>query len=270
MSERRINEIQSSYKILKIMNLNQRQQEILQRARHAGSVAIEPLALHFGVTPQTIRRDINLLCESGLLRRFHGGAGLPSSVENIAYPARQVLHHDEKRRIGRLVAQHIPDQSSLLINIGTTTEEVAKALVDHADMRVITNNLNVAMLLSDNPSFEVIVAGGVVRRRDRGVIGEATIDFIKQFKVDFGIIGISGIDLDGTLLDFDYREVRVSQAIIANSRQVLLVTDHSKFGRNAMVRLGSIAEVDMLFTDQTPPEPMIELLAQAEVHVFVA
>ena len=155
-------------------------------------------------------------------------------------------------------------------SIGTTTEEVAKALVDHADMRVITNNLNVAMLLSDNPSFEVIVAGGLVRRRDRGVIGEATIDFIKQFKVDFGIIGISGIDLDGALLDFDYREVRVSQAIIANSRQVLLVTDHSKFGRNAMVRLGSIAEVDMLFTDQPPPEAMTELLAQAQVQVFVA
>ena len=126
------------------------------------------------------------------------------------------------------------------------------------------------MLLSDNPSFEVIVAGGVVRRRDRGVIGEATIDFIKQFKVDFGIIGISGIDLDGTLLDFDYREVRVSQAIIANSRQVMLVTDHSKFGRNAMVRLGSIAEVDMLFTDQPPPAAMAELLVQADVQVFIA
>ncbi|MER2528782.1 MAG: DeoR/GlpR family transcriptional regulator [Candidatus Competibacter denitrificans] len=252
------------------MNLNQRQQQILQCARQLGSVAIEGLAAQLKVTPQTIRRDINSLCESGLLRRFHGGAGLPSSVENIAYPDRQVLYHDEKRRIGRLVAQHIPDKSSLLINIGTTTEEVAKALVDHADLRVITNNLNVAMLLSDNPSFEVIVAGGLVRHRDRGVIGEATIDFIKQFKVDFGIIGISGIDLDGTLLDFDYREVRVSQAIIANSRQVLLVTDHSKFGRNAMVRLGSIAEVDMLFTDQAPPEGMSELLAQAEVQVFVA
>ncbi len=252
------------------MNLNQRQQEILQRVRQAGSVAIEDLAVHFNVTPQTIRRDINALCDLDLLRRFHGGAGIPSSVENIAYPARQILHHDEKRRIARLVARQIPDQCSLLINIGTTTEEVAKALADHADMRVITNNLNVAVLLSDNPSFEVIVAGGVVRRRDRGVIGEATIDFIKQFKVDFGIIGISGIDLDGTLLDFDYREVRVSQAIIANSRKVLLVTDHSKFGRNAMVRLGPISEVDMLFTDQPPPAAMTELLAQAEVQVFVA
>ena len=91
------------------MNLNQRQQEILQRVRETGSVGIEELAAYFNVTPQTIRRDINILCEAGLLRRFHGGAGLPSSVENIAYPTRQVLHHDEKRRIRRLVAQHIPD-----------------------------------------------------------------------------------------------------------------------------------------------------------------
>ena len=103
----------------------------------------------------------------------------------------------------------------------------------------------------------MIVAGGVVRARDRGIVGEATIDLIRQFRVDFGVIGISGIDLDGTLLDFDYQEVRVAQAIIANSRQVFLAADHSKFGRNAMVRLGGLDEVDALFTDAPPPPPLL-------------
>ncbi len=252
------------------MNLNPRQQEILRLVQQRGFVSIDDLVSSFNVTPQTIRRDINVLCDMGLLRRFHGGAGLPSSVENIAYPARQVLHLDEKQRIARLAAQHIPDKSSLFINLGTTTEEVAKALADHAGLRVITNNLNVATLLSDQPGFEVIVTGGLVRHRDHGIVGEATVDFIKQFKVDFGIIGISGIDLDGTLLDFDYREVRVSQAIIASSRKVLLVTDHSKFGRNAMVRLGHISDVDLLITDCLPPNSMSEMFAQAEVQVLVA
>ncbi len=252
------------------MELNKRQEEVIALARAQGFVSVEVLAEHFAVTPQTIRRDLNMLCDVGLLRRYHGGAGVPSSVENLAYSTRQVLQLDEKRRIAGLVAQHIPDQASLFINIGTTTEEVAKALLGHQGLRVITNNLNVATLLCDNPSFEVIVAGGVVRARDRGVTGEATIDFIRQFKVDFGVIGISGIDVDGTLLDFDYREVRVSEAIIRHSRQVLLCADHTKFGRNAMVRLGHVSQVHALFTDRPVPQAMLTMLEESGTRVHVA
>ena len=113
----------------------------------------------------------------------------------------------------------MPNHASLFINIGTTTEEVAKALHEHKGLSVVTNNLNVALILSHKPDFRVIVAGGLVRARDHGIIGELTIDLIRQFKVDIGIIGISGIDRDGALLDFDYREVRVAQAIMENSRQ---------------------------------------------------
>jgi DeoR family glycerol-3-phosphate regulon repressor len=248
----------------------ERKEQILERARRQGYVAVEALASELGVTPQTIRRDINELCENNLLQRYHGGAGLPSSVENVAYTDRQVMNLAAKQRIARLVAAAIPNRSSLFINIGTTTEAVARALLDHAELRVVTNNLHVAGLLSANPSFEVIITGGVVRARDRGIVGEAALDVIRQFRVDFGIIGISGIDLDGALLDFDYREVRVAQAIIENSRQVLLVADHSKFGRNAMVRLGDISQIDALFTDQAPPPPLAERLAAVGVAVHVA
>ncbi|MFO1067659.1 MAG: DeoR/GlpR family transcriptional regulator [Geminicoccaceae bacterium] len=248
----------------------ERRDLILERARRQGFVAVEALAADFGVTPQTIRRDINDLCEQNLLQRYHGGAGLPSSVENLAYTDRQVMHLEAKQRIGRLVARHIPNHSSLFINIGTTTEAVARELLDHVELRVVTNNLHVAGLLSANPSFEVIIAGGLVRSRDRGIVGEATLDLIRQFKVDFGIIGISGVDSEGSLLDFDYREVRVAQAIIANSRQVFLVADHSKFGRDAMVRLGHIGQVTALFTDRQPEPAMAQLLARADVHVHVA
>ncbi len=250
--------------------LNQRQEQIIALVRERGFVAIEALAEHFNVTPQTIRRDINQLCDLGLLRRYHGGAGLASSVENLAYQTRQVLHQEEKARIARVVAAEIPDNASLFINIGTTTEEVAKTLVDHKGLRIITNNLNVANILAGKPDFEVIVTGGVVRSRDRGIVGEASIDTIQQFKVDFGIIGISGIDEDGTLLDFDYREVRAAQAIIKNSRRVFLATDHTKFGRNAMVRLGQIDEIDAIFTDRVPPRTMMDILAAAEVELHVA
>ncbi len=249
------------------MRLSQRQTKIVDLVRKEGFVSIDFLAQHFRMTPQTIRRDINDLCGKGLLRRYHGGAGLPSSVENTSYGTRQVMNLREKRAIARLVASHIPDDASLFMNIGTTTEEIASALLHHKGLRIITNNLNVANILLRNDTFEVIVAGGVVRNRDRAVVGETAIDFISQFKVDFGIIGISGIDLDGTLLDFDYREVRVAQAILRNSRSVFLAADHSKFGRNAMVRLGSIADIDVLFTDQEPPEEILPALEAGDVLV---
>ena len=247
-----------------------RQTQILELAHRQGFVSIEALAQRFSVTPQTIRRDINALCDSSQLQRYHGGAGLPSSVENIAYSARQVLFPEQKRRIAEAAARQIPDQASLFINIGTTTEEVAKALMDHRSLRVITNNLNVANILSGNPEFEVIVAGGLVRSRDRGIVGAAAVDLIRQFLVDIAIIGISGIAEDGTLLDFDYREVRVAQAIMENARQVFLVADHSKFGRKPLVRLGHIAQLDALITDEPPPKAIQALLQTAGVALHVA
>ncbi|RDD82717.1 DeoR family transcriptional regulator [Dyella tabacisoli] len=252
------------------LTLNRRQEELVAWVRREGFLTVESLAGHFEVTPQTIRRDLGMLCDAGLLRRYHGGVSLPSSVENLAYAARQGLQQVEKQRIAGLLAEHIPDQASLFINLGTTNEDVARALMGHTGLRVITNNLNVAIMMSDNPSFEVIVAGGVVRGRDHGVTGEATIELIRQFKVDFGIIGISGIDMDGTLLDFDYQEVRVSQAIIEHSRQVYLAADHSKLGRNALVRLGPISRVNAWFTDRQPSRELRDVLAEAGTHVYVA
>lgn len=250
--------------------MNQRQQEILVLVHQQGFVSIETLSQTFNVTSQTIRRDINDLCDQQLLTRYHGGAGLSSSVENVEYATRQVMNLDEKRSIAERVAEHIPNRASIFINLGTTTEEVAKALRNHSGLKIITNNLNVATILRNTPGFEIIIAGGVVRQRDGGITGEATIDFIHQFKVDYGIIGISSIDNDGTLLDFDYHEVRVTQAIIDNSRQVFLVADHSKFDRPAMVRLGNIEQTDAFFTDHKPPEHIVTLLEEKNVILHTA
>jgi DeoR family glycerol-3-phosphate regulon repressor len=125
-------------------------------------------------------------------------------------------------------------------------------------------------LLSTNPDCEVIVAGGLVRAADQGIVGEATVDFMRQFKVDIGLIGISGIEADGTLRDFDYREVKVARTIIEQSREVWLAADHSKFNRPAMVELARLAQIDRLFTDRAPPEPFPALLAEANVRCEIA
>ncbi|SPJ34938.1 DeoR/GlpR family transcriptional regulator [Kushneria phyllosphaerae] len=252
------------------MTQQERHNTIADMVKRQGYATIEQLAHHFDVTPQTIRRDLKVLADEQVIRRVHGGAGLlESSTVNTAYSARKLINHDAKARIARSLAEHIPDQSSLFINIGTSTELIAEALLNHRGLEIITNNLNVAATLQHREDFNVIVAGGTVRSRDGGIIGEATVDFINQFKVDFGIIGISSIDEDGALLDFDYQEVRVAQAIISNSRQVYLAADHSKFSRNAVVRLGHLNQIHALFTDQEPPAGICKLLSEQDIALNI-
>jgi len=233
-------------------DLTIRQNEIISIARQQGRVNVDDLALRFDVTPQTIRKDLNDLCTLRLLNRVHGGAIIASGVENLAYEARRLIAAEEKRAIGAAAAALVPNKSSLFINIGTTTEEVARALAQHEGLLVITNNLNVALSLYPNPRIEVIVAGGPVRRSDGAVVGSAAVDLIRQFKVDTAVIGASAIDEDGSLLDFDYREVRVSQAIIENARRVVLVADATKLERTAPVRIAHLSQIQVFVTDRLP------------------
>ena len=254
-----------------MQQLHPRQVRLIDEVRQVGSLSVEALAERFGVTLQTVRRDVRLLTEAGLLARFHGGVRMPgSTTENIAYRQRQRLNDTAKRRIAKEVARAVPNGCSLIINIGTTTEAIAHELLQHRGLRVITNNLNVAAILSGNSNCEVIVTGGVVRSRDRAIVGEATVDFVRQFKVDIALIGISGIEADGSLRDFDYREVKVARAIVEQSREVWLAADHSKFHRPAMVELARLDHLDRLFTDAPPPPPFPQLLAEAAVQCIVA
>ncbi|MDO6785082.1 DeoR/GlpR family transcriptional regulator [Neptunomonas phycophila] len=247
------------------MTQKRRQDQIFEMIQQKGFVTIDELVEHFQVTPQTIRRDLNQLAEFDKIKRHHGGAGIESSTVNTAYQTRKIMNLEAKQKIATAIAKQIPDGSSLFINIGTTTETVAQALLHHKNLQIVTNNLHVATILSVKEDFKIIIAAGEVRHRDGGIIGEATVDFMNQFQMDFGIIGISGIDEDGSLLDFDYREVRVAQMIINNSRQVLLGADSDKFGRSAMVRLGNITQMDHVFTEKSPSQDMCRLLKEHNV-----
>ena len=250
--------------------LTPRQAEIMAIARHNIRVDVDELAAHFTVTPQTIRKDLNELCDRKLLNRQHGGATYPSGVSNYAYEARRVLAAEEKRLIGLKAASLIPDHSSLILNIGTTTEQVAMALRQHTGLMVVTNNINAANILREVPSAEVVIAGGLVRHADGGVVGEAAVDFIRQFRVDYAIIGTSAIDIDGTLLDFDLREVKVAQAIIETARETILVADAMKHSRRAPVRIGHLAQIDVFVTDQEPPQEIVDICRDNDVRIELA
>lgn len=254
--------------MLKIVT--QRQARILEIVREEGFASIEHLAGHFDVTQQTVRRVVNQLCDQGLLRRIHGGVSLPVQNQNLAYGSRQGLNPDAKRRIAQAVSHFIPDGASLMIGLGTTPEYVAQALSHRQDLRVITNNLNVAAAFARNPDIEITIAGGTLRPFDRDIIGDMAVRFFSGFKADIGIFGVGGIDEDGSLLDFYSGEVQARQAITANCRSSLLVADVSKFGRNATVRGGHLEDCQHLFTDKPLPAAFQSVAEQYTGTIHIA
>ena len=252
-----------------LMTSQQRQSKILALINHKGFISIDELVELFDVTPQTIRRDLNQMAGANKIRRHHGGAERESSTENEDYQSRKIQNLAAKKAMAQQVAAMVPNGAAIFINIGTSTELVARALLQHSALRVVTNNIHVASILSANEDFQVIIAAGEVRHSDGGIVGEATCDFISQFNMDIGIIGISGIGDDGSLLDYDFREVKVAQAIIANSSKVILAADHSKFGRSAMVKQANINQIDVLVTDQAVPEKVANILSEQNIVVVI-
>ena len=250
--------------------MNIRQMQILDVVRASGRASVEELSAKLEVTPQTIRRDLAELADQGVLDRVHGGAILRSGASNIAYDERRRMNEDAKAAIGRACAAQIPDNSSVILNIGTTTEAVARALLRHRNLTVVTNNMNVANILAANDSCEVLVAGGLLRRSDGGLVGDLTIEFMANFKTDYAIIGCSALDEDGDILDFDLAEVRVSRAILRQARECWLVADSDKLLRKAPIRVVSVAQLDAIFIDRPLPDRLQQVCDQGGTRVVVA
>ena len=247
-----------------------RHETIVRLVREHGFMPVEGLARTLGVTAQTVRRDIGELCETGLLRRYHGGATPGEAAQNDAYLLQKSRRQHEKSRLAALIAAQIPDGASLFVGIGATMEAVAAALAEsRASLRIITNNIHVAALASVRSDYTVIITSGVVRPLDGGVTGVATVDFINQFKVDYAVLSTHGVEGDGSLLDYDYKEVSVMQAMMANARVRFLGVDHSKFQSHALVRLGDITDFDRVFTDRAPDGEMQKILTAAGVEWLV-
>jgi len=168
--------------------LSFRQNEILEIARAEGRVVVEEMAQRFDVTLQTIRRDLTEMADLGHLDRVHGGAVPRTGVTNLGYDQRRRMNDRAKSAIARVCAAMIPENCSIIMNLGTSTEAVARELLGHRNITVITNNMNVANTLVANPGCEIMVAGGALRRADGGLVGELTTQFFEQFKVDYAVM----------------------------------------------------------------------------------
>ncbi len=247
-----------------------RKTEILRIAQEEGTIRVEDLAGRFEVAEQTIRRDLAQLSEAGQLERVHGGAVLSSGIGNLDYVQRRNRNTEGKARIGRECAGHIPNGSTVFINIGTTTEAVARELLTHKDLLVVTNSLNTANILAANPDIEIVVAGGSLRRTDGGLLGNLTTQVVDLFKFDYAIISCAGIDSDFDLLDFDFQEVRATKSIIRQSKSTYVVADSSKILRSAPGRIGNLGDADTLFTDAPLPPDLTRRAGDLDTTIAIA
>ncbi len=252
------------------MTLSERQNHILALLDKAGgNLTSTELTQAFGVSVQTIRKDLNELSNLGLVQRVHGGITRPRQNRNLSFSNRQVINLEAKQAIAKAVAARLPEGASIFLGNGTTPQQVAQALLDHPGLQVITNNLDAALTLCQNPNIETLLAGGRIRPSDQDLMGEDTTRFMRRFQVNFGIFGIGGLSAKGELIDFSPEESHLTRAIIDCSDQRILVTDSSKYLRSAPVRTGHLKEIDLFITEMLP-EPVKALLSNTDAEVVCA
>lgn len=252
------------------MGSDGRQMAIAEMLRSRDFISVEELAAHFAVATQTIRRDLVALCDQGVARRRHGGIESLTRSGNLTFKDRRVLNREAKQSIAAAVASRVSDGEAISLGIGTTTQFVAEALLSHRQLKIVTNNLPLAVMVGQNSDFSLAIAGGVVRGGDVDVCGPTVDGFFASYKVDIAIFGVGGIDEDGSLLDFSEDEVRAREAMMRNCRRSYLVLDSSKFSRPAHVHGGRIDQVTAVFCETEPPTAIREMLEQSGVQLVTS
>lgn len=252
------------------MKLEQRLDNIIKLLTKSGRASVEELSAELGVTPQTIRRDLGTLAEDNRVVRFHGGASLLAGIEYTGYEARQNIAEAQKARIGEACAKLIPDNVAVMINSGTTTSSVARALVNHKGLRVVTDSVKISDEIKDFSGLDLLVPGGRVRPSDGSIVGHQAVEFISQFRPDFAIFGVAAISHDGTLLDYDIAEVSVVRAMMRYARNIILCADSSKFQKMAPIRVADLADINVLVTDTSSSEVLRQLCQNQKVRVIEA
>ncbi|MGA0564546.1 DeoR/GlpR family DNA-binding transcription regulator [Ancylobacter sp. VNQ12] len=247
-----------------------RQGEVLLLLERLGYASVEQLSERFGITTQTVRRDIADLSALGKVRRYHGGVALSAAIDPTTYRQRRVERVEAKRRIAARVAELVPDGASVFLDTGTTCETVAEALTARTDLKVVTYSLRAATLLSDRTDFTIAVPAGFVRNVDGSVFGEGTTDFIRRFRFDVAIIAVSGIEADGRMADDDHNEVAIVRLAMTLARSIILAADSSKFDRAALVELGNVADVSDFVTDAEPRAELQGVLREAGVRLHIS
>ena len=248
------------------MFAEERQLQILDRLRSQGKVTVEELAAAFGVSAATVRADLTALEGQALLRRTHGGAlAATESRHEPPFLERAETQAEEKRRIGQAAAAMVNPGETILIDAGTTTHEIGRALTTSGKMgvTVVTNNLPTALLLMDAPGIETLVIGGHLEPRRRAMLGPVAVESLRAIRVDRLFLGVNGVDPVNGLTAADFEAVQFKQAMLACAASVVVVADGSKIGRTAFARIAPLSAATLLLTDAALPEDMATALQEA-------
>ena len=245
-----------------------RQSAILKAVSARGSCGVAELARELQVSGETIRRDIKAMARDGLVRKVHGGVGLPDLLRESSFRHRLAENAEAKQTIARLMAAQVRNGDSLMMDTGSTTAYVARELAGHRDLLLITNCTEIARTLANGQGNRVMLTGGELRGDDGAVFGAEAVRFVGGFRVALAILSIGAIDPRDGFMDFHPEEAEYSRAVIAQARRVFVVADQSKFGRPAPVKVCGPEAVDVLVTDRAPTPAFAARLAEARVQVL--
>ncbi len=246
-----------------------RHDEILKRLKGTGSVSVAEMASHFDVSRETIRRDLKLLAERGVLDVVHGGAATRQLVET-AIETREQENMAGKLRIGQAAAALVPNGATVLLDAGTTTHAVAVALLGHQGLTIATNALPIAFLLARQSSHRLLMLGGEVDRNDTACLGGQTMEALAQVRFDFAFIGAGGIVEDGAVTDYTSEAARFRRRLIKAAQNSYFVTDQSKFRVDTPYRIADIEAPTGVITD-APLDPVFaELFEKRNAGLIVA
>lgn len=230
----------------------ERRQQMVELVEQKNTITVAELSAHFGVSPATIRRDLTLLSRRGMIERAHGGAArrVRTSAEVSEPPLlkRTSLQKDQKQRIGRAAAAHVDNGETIIIASGTTTAEMVPHLADKQNLTVITNALNIVYALTQFPAITVIVPGGVLRHSELTVLGSLGEDALTNLRADKLFLGSAAIHVDYGLSAENLAEARSDQILMESSHEIIVLADHTKFGRIATVRVAPIKRVRRIIT----------------------
>lgn len=245
----------------------QRHAEILRLLRTSGANDVADLASRLGVSPSTIRRDLGWLSKRGHLRRVHGGATIRDDADERR-PFSQVLGTDagDKDRVGALAADLVADGDVVLLDIGTTTMQLACHLRGR-QITVITSSLAVLNVLHDDPEVELVLLGGVVRQAYLSLVGALTEASLREVRATHAFLGTSGVRPDGMVLDSTQVEVPVKRAMMAAADRVVLLADRHKFPGTGALKVCDAADLDLLVTNLGADAATLARFERAGVQV---